>query len=96
VARHIFQACSVWIYTQSNIIQASYTLVVMLKSWKCLIPLRRCNSLRNSWPTSTSLKFSFCRELPMPTNNTTMSIQIAVIFILLISRAVKEIKELLN
>jgi hypothetical protein len=30
LARHIFQACSVWIYTQSNITQASnspeYTL----------------------------------------------------------------------
>ena len=24
VARHIFQACPVWIYTQSNITQASY------------------------------------------------------------------------
>ena len=26
VARHIFQACPVWIYTQSNITQASYSL----------------------------------------------------------------------
>jgi hypothetical protein len=26
VARHIFQACPVWIYTQSNITQASYHL----------------------------------------------------------------------
>jgi hypothetical protein len=25
VARHIFQACPVWIYTQSNITQASYS-----------------------------------------------------------------------
>ena len=25
VARHIFQACAVWIYTQSNITQASYS-----------------------------------------------------------------------
>jgi hypothetical protein len=25
VARHIFQACPVWIYTQSNIAQASYS-----------------------------------------------------------------------
>jgi hypothetical protein len=25
VARHIFQACLVWIYTQSNITQASYS-----------------------------------------------------------------------
>jgi hypothetical protein len=25
VARHIFQACQVWIYTQSNITQASYS-----------------------------------------------------------------------
>jgi hypothetical protein len=24
VARHIFQACPVWIYTQSNITQASF------------------------------------------------------------------------
>jgi hypothetical protein len=24
VARHIFQACPVWIYTQSNITQAHY------------------------------------------------------------------------
>jgi hypothetical protein len=28
VARHIFQACPVWIYTQSNITQASYKLAV--------------------------------------------------------------------
>jgi hypothetical protein len=27
VARHIFQACPVWIYTQSNITQASYVIV---------------------------------------------------------------------
>jgi hypothetical protein len=26
VARHIFQACPVWIYTQSNITQALYML----------------------------------------------------------------------
>ena len=41
VARHIFQACPVWIYTQSNITQASYLSeyitptqqhVVMIKS----------------------------------------------------------------
>jgi hypothetical protein len=25
MARHIFQACPVWIYTQSNITQASYS-----------------------------------------------------------------------
>jgi hypothetical protein len=25
VVRHIFQACPVWIYTQSNITQASYS-----------------------------------------------------------------------
>jgi hypothetical protein len=25
VARHIFQACPVWMYTQSNITQASYS-----------------------------------------------------------------------
>jgi hypothetical protein len=25
VARHTFQACPVWIYTQSNITQASYS-----------------------------------------------------------------------
>ena len=25
VARHIFQACPVWLYTQSNITQASYS-----------------------------------------------------------------------
>ena len=25
VAKHIFQACPVWIYTQSNITQASYS-----------------------------------------------------------------------
>ena len=25
VARHVFQACPVWIYTQSNITQASYS-----------------------------------------------------------------------
>jgi hypothetical protein len=25
VARHIFQTCPVWIYTQSNITQASYS-----------------------------------------------------------------------
>jgi hypothetical protein len=25
VARHVFQACPVWIYTQSNITQSSYT-----------------------------------------------------------------------
>jgi hypothetical protein len=25
VARHIFRACPVWIYTQSNITQASYS-----------------------------------------------------------------------
>jgi hypothetical protein len=25
VARHMFQACPVWIYTQSNITQASYS-----------------------------------------------------------------------
>jgi hypothetical protein len=28
VARHIFQACPVWIYTQSNITNIIYSLVV--------------------------------------------------------------------
>ena len=30
VARHIFQACAVWIYTQSNITQASFKCMVAL------------------------------------------------------------------
>jgi hypothetical protein len=32
VARHIFQACPVWIYTQSNITQASITDCLYLLS----------------------------------------------------------------
>jgi hypothetical protein len=31
VARHIFQACQVWIYTQSNITQAYYTLLHIIR-----------------------------------------------------------------
>jgi hypothetical protein len=30
VARHIFQACPVWIYTQSNITQATLEQVVII------------------------------------------------------------------
>jgi hypothetical protein len=32
VARHIFQACPVWIYTQSNITQASVLIVLYLNN----------------------------------------------------------------
>jgi hypothetical protein len=36
MARHIFQACLVWIYTQSNITQASIQMFLMRSLGHCL------------------------------------------------------------
>jgi hypothetical protein len=37
VARHIFQACPVWIYTQSNITQANNDNILTYQTIYCLI-----------------------------------------------------------
>ena len=60
-ARHIFQACPVWIYTQSNITQACYTR-------DCLFSVRRgsCVVGRASWVSNSQQNFKteLYHELP--------------------------------
>jgi hypothetical protein len=41
VARHIFQACPVWIYTQSNITQASYSPEYITRTQQIFDMLRK-------------------------------------------------------
>jgi hypothetical protein len=47
VVRHIFQACPVWIYTQSNITQAYLKAMlhgaIFLATCNAILPLREVN-----------------------------------------------------
>jgi hypothetical protein len=51
VSRHIFQACPVWIYAQSNITQASFNIL----SISCLKWSLRCTgTCRGGWITGSA------------------------------------------
>ena len=53
VARHIFQACPVWIYTQSNITQAFYS-IVSIELNQISSPIYGINSKSSTCPLSST------------------------------------------
>ena len=61
VARHIFQACPVWIYTQSNITNIIFTWVHNTKTKKNLIKIpTRSKTMRvdESWRSNASERYN--------------------------------------
>ena len=65
MARHIFQACPVWIYTQSNITQASYSpeYITPTQRSTCLAYLNKFNFIiikNNNLLDSHGQKFKAC------------------------------------
>jgi hypothetical protein len=58
VARHIFQACPVWIYTQSNITQIVLYRKLFFIWWQCYVNLVVFSNIL-SWLLEITIMFSY-------------------------------------